>query len=189
LQGSGSASRSIYGGCVEWKGLPTEYLWKTIESKDVIEKISRECIAKQVFEPEYFSDIEILIVVTKEKEKDTPSTDGMKLSVETSELLKYRAEKIVPTHMEKIKTAIVEKDWHTVFEVTMRDSNNFHATCCDTYPPIFYMSESSHSIIRTVDLINRQFKTNKLAYTYDAGPNAVLIIHKSVFVDCCKFFF
>jgi len=88
LQGSGSASRSIYGGCVEWKGLPTEYLWKTIESKDVIEKISRECIAKQVFEPEYFSDIEILIVVTKEKEKDTPSTDGMKLSVETSELLK-----------------------------------------------------------------------------------------------------
>jgi len=43
------------------------------------------CIAKQIFTSGHFDDIRILILVTKEKEKDTASTDGMRLSVETSE--------------------------------------------------------------------------------------------------------
>ena len=29
-------------------------------------------------------------------------------------------------------------------QLTMADSNQFHATCLDTYPPIFYMNDTSH---------------------------------------------
>ena len=62
--------------------------------------------------------------------------------------------------METIKKAINEKDWNLMFEITMKDSNNFHSVCADTYPPIFYLNESSHEIIKTVHKINSVLKTN-----------------------------
>ena len=56
----------------------------------------------------------------------------------------------------------------------MQDSNQFHAVCQDTYPPIFYMNDMSKSIIRLVHVINTYFGSIKAAYTFDAGPNAVI---------------
>jgi len=45
--GSGSASRSIYGGCVEWKGIEKKYLWNDNISKEDLQRSSRECVAQQ----------------------------------------------------------------------------------------------------------------------------------------------
>lgn len=56
----------------------------------------------------------------------------------------------------------------------MQDSNQFHAVCQDTYPPIFYMNDMSKSIIRLVHVINAFYGSIKAAYTFDAGPNAVI---------------
>lgn len=51
----------------------------------------------------------------------------------------------------------------------MRDSNMLHAICQDTYPPIFYLNETSHALINFVTQFNQVSKEITLAYTFDAG--------------------
>uniref|UniRef100_I1LF25 Diphosphomevalonate decarboxylase n=1 Tax=Glycine max TaxID=3847 RepID=I1LF25_SOYBN len=51
----------------------------------------------------------------------------------------------------------------------------FHAVCLDTSPPIFYMNDTSHRIISIAEKWNRSEEAPQVAYTFDAGPNAVLI--------------
>lgn len=59
----------------------------------------------------------------------------------------------------------------------MQDSNQFHAICLDTYPPIFYLNEFSKQIIYIVDNILNPRLNYKVAYTFDAGPHAFLFMH------------
>ena len=111
-----------------------------------------------------------------------------------------------------METAILKKDFQTFAKLTMQDSNQFHAICLDTYPPITYMNDTSRRIISLItkyndlqdeikvcctlqngDCTNREFclslalKVNtvfniiwffllQVAYSYDAGPNAVLFV-------------
>ena len=56
----------------------------------------------------------------------------------------------------------------------IQDSNQFHAVCLDTYPPIFYMNDTSKAIIRLVHALNAFHGSVCAAYTFDAGPNAVI---------------
>ena len=51
----------------------------------------------------------------------------------------------------------------------MQDSNQFHAVCLDTYPPIFYLNETSRAIIRLVTNYNAAVGEVRAAYTFDAG--------------------
>jgi diphosphomevalonate decarboxylase len=76
--------------------------------------------------------------------------------------------------LDEIEAAFLAKDFETFGKITMQDSNQFHAVCQDTYPPIFYMNDMSKSIIRLVHVINTYFGSIKAAYTFDAGPNAVI---------------
>lgn len=78
----------------------------------------------------------------------------MKRSVETSELLQYRMTHVVPERINKMQRAIVEKDFKTFAELTMKDSNQMHAVCLDTYPPCTYMNDISHSIINLIHSYN-----------------------------------
>jgi len=68
----------------------------------------------------------------------------MQLSMETSELLKLRLENQLPEkHIGQIKDSLIQKDFHKFSEVVMRESNQLHAVCLDTLPPIFYMNNTS----------------------------------------------
>ena len=75
----------------------------------------------------------------------------------------------------------------------MKDSNQFHAVCLDTYPPIFYLNDVSKSIISLVTAYNQEFSNSAdVAYTFDAGPNAVLFMRKSscdLFFQILNYFF
>ena len=115
----------------------------------------------------------IILVVSAEK-KDVSSTEGMQTTVATSSLFPIRVETVVPSRMDSMETAIRNRDFSSFAEITMRDSNSFHATCLDSWPPIFYMNDISRAAVRLVHDINRVSSKTVCAYTFDAGPNAVI---------------
>ena len=160
-QGSGSACRSLHGGFVAWRMGSSENEWKN-------------SMAEQVADEFHWPEIRAVILVVSDAKKDTSSTAGMSTSVATSLLLKHRASDIVPARMTAIEKAFLERDFDAFGQLTMADSNQFHATCLDTYPPIFYMNDVSRSVIRIVHAYNAWAGQVRAAYTFDAGPNAVL---------------
>jgi len=160
-QGSGSACRSLSGGFVAWRAGGKKKDWS-------------DSLAEQVADENHWPEIRAVIMVVSDAKKDTSSTAGMSTSVETSLLLKHRAETVVAKRMETIEKAFLAKDFETFGQLTMADSNQFHATCLDTYPPIFYMNDVSKSIIRIIHAYNKWAGQIRAAYTFDAGPNAVL---------------
>ncbi|KAF5446299.1 hypothetical protein F2P56_031936 [Juglans regia] len=160
-QGSGSACRSLYGGFVKW-----------IMGKD---EDGRDSLAVQLADEKHWDDLVIIIAVVSSRQKETSSTTGMRETVETSLLLKHRAKEIVPKRILKMEEAIKNRDFTSFAQLTCADSNQFHAVCLDTSPPIFYMNDTSHRIISIVEKWNRSEGTPQVAYTFDAGPNAVMI--------------
>ncbi|KKZ65160.1 diphosphomevalonate decarboxylase [[Emmonsia] crescens] len=159
-QGSGSACRSMMGGYVAWR-------------TGVLEDGS-DSLAEEVAPASHWPEMRALILVVSDVKKDVPSTQGMQATVATSTLFPTRAEAVVPARMTAIETAIQNRDFPTFAEITMRDSNNFHATNLDTWPPTFYLNDVSRAAIRLVHDINRAAGETICAYTFDAGPNAVI---------------
>lgn len=141
-----------------------------------------DSLAIQVAPQSHWPEIHALICVVSDDKKGTSSTSGMQRTVETSPLLQHRIKHVVHERMKTIKQAILDKDFDTFAKVTMQDSNQFHAVALDTDPPIFYMNDVSRAIIALIVEYNRLSVEKggkiKAAYTYDAGPNAVIYTPK-----------
>lgn len=167
-QGSGSACRSLFGGYVAWE--------------QGVKADGSDSLAIEVAPREHWPDMHALICVVSDIKKTTSSTAGMQRTVETSELLQHRIKEIVPRRMAEISDAIRARDFDAFAKVTMQDSNQFHAVALDTYPPISYMNDVSRAIVAVITEYNRlAVETTghlKAAYTYDAGPNAVIYAPK-----------
>ena len=134
---------------------------------------SHDSVAVQVCDEDHWPDMRVVILVANSSKKTVSSTSGMKTSVETSAYLQQRPA-IVVKRMKLIEDAILNRNFDSFAEETMRDSNSFHACCLDTYPPIFYMNETSKKVVRLVEAFNK--RGIKAAYTFDAGPNAVIYL-------------
>ena len=130
--------------------------------------------AEQVAEASHWPDVRALILVVSAAKKGVSSTAGMQQTVATSGLFHQRITQVVPDNMASMEQAIQAKDFAKFAEITMRDSNSFHACCADTYPPIFYLNDVSKAAIRAVESINQQAGKVIAAYTFDAGPNCVV---------------
>ncbi|KAI1235613.1 Diphosphomevalonate decarboxylase [Lamprotornis superbus] len=89
-------------------------------------------------------------------------------------LWQHRAESVVPERLAQMMRHIQERDFEGFGQLAMRDSNQFHATCLDTFPPIFYLTDLSRQIIALAHRYNAHHGHTKVAYTFDAGPNAVI---------------
>ena len=130
--------------------------------------------ARLVADRSHWPEMKALILVVSAAKKGVSSTTGMQTTVRTSSLFRTRAEEVVPRRMEEMETAIEKRDFETFAKVTMRESNSFHATCLDTDPPIFYLNDVSRAAIRAVEEMNEKVGRTIAAYTFDAGPNAVI---------------
>uniref|UniRef100_A0A3Q2DFQ6 Diphosphomevalonate decarboxylase n=1 Tax=Cyprinodon variegatus TaxID=28743 RepID=A0A3Q2DFQ6_CYPVA len=159
-QGSGSACRSMYGGFVQW----------IMGSKED----GKDSVAQQVEPESHWPELRVLVLVASAERKPIGSTSGMQTSVQTSLLLKHRAEAIVPHRMVDMIEAVRRKDFPAFAELTMKESNQLHATCLDTHPPIFYLNSVSQHIIHLVHRYNKYYGETRVAYSFDAGPNAVI---------------
>jgi diphosphomevalonate decarboxylase len=134
--------------------------------------------AVQVAPETHWPELEALILVASAEKKETGSTDGMITSVRTSSLLAHRAKEVVPARLAEMEAAYLRRDFEAFGTLTMKDSNQFHATCLDTYPPIFYLNSVSHAVIALVHKYNDFHGRVRAAYTFDAGPNAVVFLQK-----------
>ncbi|ETO27293.1 diphosphomevalonate decarboxylase [Reticulomyxa filosa] len=88
------------------------------------------------------------------------------------------------------KRAIEEKNFDLLSEVMMKDSNQFHSVCLDSWPPIHYLNDISFSIIDFVHFINEIYAARNednfkhvCGYTFDAGSNAILLIRHPKFLN------
>ena len=48
----------------------------------------------------------------------------------------------------------------------MEDSNQFHAVCLDTFPPLVYMTDVSHAIADLIHEINRDYKETIVRFSF-----------------------
>lgn len=175
-QGSGSACRSIYGGFV---------CWKKGERAD-----GEDSLAVQIAPSSHWPQLHLLILVVSDTKKTYSSSSGMKTSVQTSKLLKYRAENVVPQRTRDIIDAIDKHNFEKFAKLTMEDSNQFHAVCLDTYPPCFYMNDVSRAIIELIHKYNDYKKSIKVSLNYLTNKPFVIIIqnynsltnHKGIFL-------
>ncbi|KAJ2702477.1 diphosphomevalonate decarboxylase [Coemansia sp. IMI 209128] len=172
--GSGSACRSMFGGFVAWQA--------------GVSNDGHDSFAVQVADRLHWPELQALILVASDKKKAISSTAGMQTTVETSELFAERVRSVVPKRMEAMQRAITDRDFATFAEITMRDSNQFHAVCLDTYPPISYMNDISRSIVGLIHAFNAARGRVAAAYTYDAGPNAVIYALKDDMRDLVELF-
>uniref|UniRef100_A0A1B0C364 Diphosphomevalonate decarboxylase n=1 Tax=Glossina palpalis gambiensis TaxID=67801 RepID=A0A1B0C364_9MUSC len=160
--GSGSACRSLHGGFVRW------HMGHLADGSD--------SLALPIASASHWPNMNVLILVVSDSRKKTSSTKGMQRTVETSDLIHYRAKHCVPSRIKTISEAIRQRDFEAFAKITMQDSNQFHATALDTYPPCVYMNDISHSIAAFVHAYNAAIGSTRVAYTFDAGPNACLYV-------------
>ena len=112
-----------------------------------------------------------MILLSSFEEKKVGSTIGMKESVNTSSLLevlliycliyinfiyKFRVKNVLSQRIADLKNALKSVNMNKISEISIKESNQFHSICLDTFPPVFYLNEFSQIIIQLV------FEMNKL---------------------------
>lgn len=157
-QGSGSATRSIYGGFVEWQRGTSE----------------KDSYAIAIDDAKW--DIGMVIVVVNSKEKSVSSRDGMKHTVETSPFYKIWT-KSAEEDIIEIKQAIANRDFERVGSITERNGLMMHATMLGADPPLSYWEPDS---VLVMQIVRELRKKGILAYfTMDAGPNVKILCRLS----------
>lgn len=157
-QGSGSATRSIYGGFVEWnKGT----------SKN-------DSYAIPIDDANW--DIGMVIVVVNSKEKAVSSRDGMKRTVETSPFYTGWVES-AEEDLKQIKDAIKKQDFEQIGFIAERNGLKMHATMLGANPPFSYWEPESVLVMQIV----RELRNKGIScyFTMDAGPNVKIICRLS----------
>jgi len=154
-RGSGSATRSIYGGLVEWqKGTDDD-----------------SSFAQPVLENVDFP-IEMLAVLVDTKKKKVSSRSGMQSSVETSPY--YDAwRQVVANDMVAIKQAIKAKDIDQIGHIAEENALRMHALTFSADPGFTYFNGETLTIIKAVEDLRNQGVN--CYYTMDAGPNVKVI--------------
>ena len=157
-QGSGSATRSIYGGFVEWQKGTSEGDSYAIEIDDAS------------------WDIGMVVVVVNKREKAVSSREGMKSTVATSPFYKAWVES-AGEDLRQIKIAIKNRDFEQMGSIAESNGLKMHATMLGANPPLSYWEPESVVVMQIV----RELRSEGIAcyFTMDAGPNVKIICRLS----------
>ncbi|MCE4987879.1 diphosphomevalonate decarboxylase [Staphylococcus haemolyticus] len=158
-RGSGSASRSIYGGFAEWeKGHDDE-----------------SSFAHRVEADGWENELAMVFVVINNKSKKVSSRSGMSLTRDTSRFYQYWLDNVEPD-LKDTKEAIAQKDFKRMGEVIEANGLRMHATNLGAQPPFTYLVPESYDAMRIV----HECREAGLPcyFTMDAGPNVKVLIEK-----------
>jgi len=156
--GSGSASRSIPAGFVEWR----------MGTGD------QDSYAVSIAPPEHWALVDCVAIVSA-GHKTTGSTEGHALA-HTSPLQAARVAD-APRRLEICRSAIQERDFDTLASIIEHDSDIMHAVMMTSQPALFYWKPATLAVMAAV----REWRASGIpaAYTIDAGPNVHVICPQS----------
>jgi diphosphomevalonate decarboxylase len=165
--GSGSASRSVFGGFVEWRA------GQRPDGSD--------CYARPLFGPRHWPRLRDLVVVVRgASEKQVRSARAMQTTVATSP---FYAERLaaVPRRLATIRSALRARDPERLFPMIMEECDDFRQVCETTSPSLDYLTPVSRAVLGEVRSVNREEGRFVAAYTHDAGAHVhVFAIHPDV---------
>jgi diphosphomevalonate decarboxylase len=152
--GSGSASRSIPSGFVEWQMGDSD----------------QESFAVSIAPPEHW-DLADCVAIVSAGHKATGSTEGHALAP-TSPLQAARVTD-APRRLDACRVAILERDFDALANIIELDSDMMHAVMMTSQPQLFYWKPATLAVMAAV----RSWRRDGLqvAYTIDAGPNVHVI--------------
>ena len=148
--GSGSASRSIPGGYVEWQ----------VGTGD------EDSYACTIAEPAHWDLVDCIAIVSQ-GHKSVSSRDGHALA-ETSLLQSSRVAD-ASRRLDICREAILERDFVALAEIAELDCNLMHAVMMTSTPRLIYWQPATLAVIQAV----QEWRSDGLAvfFTIDAGPN------------------
>lgn len=152
-RGSGSASRSVFGGFV---------MWQKGNSDD-------SSYATQLFNEDHW-DLRNVIAMVSSTPKKIRSIEGMKLSKRTCPAEIYSEfVSVANHHIEGISTAVLERDIGKLGALYEKENYLFRQVCLKTTPPLDYWTKVTDNILNKVANL-RNDGVPAYAGT-DAGPN------------------
>ena len=148
--GSGSASRSVPGGFVEW------HTGRTHESSFA-----------ETFAPANHWSLTDVVAIVSRTPKRIGSTEGHSLA--GSSVLQQARVTSAPDRLARCKDAVIRRDFEALAEVAELDSNLMHAVMMTSTPPLFYLQPETLTIMQAV----RKWRAEgaEVLYTVDAGAN------------------
>lgn len=158
-RGSGSASRSIFGGLVEWE--------KGHNDEDSFAMPIEETVDW---------DIQMIAIMINSNQKEVDSRSGMQHSVDTSPFY-HEWVRSSEHDLIEMKKAISEKNLDKVGQIAENNAMKMHATTLSANPSFTYFNPDS---IRAMDAVKALRKSGITCYfTMDAGPNVKIICSKA----------
>jgi diphosphomevalonate decarboxylase len=156
-QGSGSASRSIHGGFVEWlKG----------EKED-----GSDSFAQPIPDGDSW-DISVLSAFLTTKPKKVLSREGMKRTVETSPFYSAWLEEVEKDFL-IAKEAIRKHDFEMLGKVSEANALKMHATTLGAQPPFMYWQGATLDVMEQIQSLRSS--GIQAYFTIDAGPNVKIL--------------
>jgi diphosphomevalonate decarboxylase len=153
-RGSGSASRSIPGGFVEWQVGTTD----------------ADSFAFSIAPAEHWKLTDCIAIVSASHKK-TGSTEGHAIAP-TSPLQAARVAD-TPRRLDLCRNAIINKNFASFASIVELDSDIMHSVMMTSTPALHYWKPASLAVMNAV----RQWRGDGLSacYTVDAGPNVHVI--------------
>lgn len=158
--GSGSASRSIWSGFVEWeKG---------------IDETGMDSHGKLLSET--WPDLCVGLLLIDKAEKKLSSRDAMQRTIDTSKLYALWPDK-VNEDLVKTQQAIHKKDFPLLGKTAESNALTMHAIMLSAWPPISYFLPETISAMHKIWELREQGAA--IYFTQDAGPNLKLLFLSS----------
>jgi diphosphomevalonate decarboxylase len=152
-RGSGSASRSIFGGFALWRA--------------GVRADGEDSCAEGLYGPDYWP-LSVLIAVISGKKKPKSSTSGMTHTAKTSPYHQPFLHN-VDRDLQDAQAALAQKDFAALGRVAERSCLRMHADMLAADPPLSYLLPESWRVISRVWQLRDAGL--QVFFTADAGPN------------------
>ncbi|MBN2084875.1 MAG: diphosphomevalonate decarboxylase [Anaerolineales bacterium] len=147
---SGSASRSIPAGFVEWYAADSD----------------EESFAESIAPPEHWALLDVIAILDS-RPKSVGSAEGNRLA-RTSHLQPVRVAD-APRRLEICRRAVMDRDFTLLAEIVEEDTRRMHEVMRTSTPPLNYLLPATEELMRAIP----DWRAHGLpaAFSIDAGPN------------------